>query len=154
MVEYLKGKKGAVLFESSHIFLKKLSNWPMMDQTFIPELRKALNNMYDLNYLRGSPLNKWFGLDNPFDSPLRLQQILEDAIGELKLRIKKSPSTHAREIYELLSLRYLQQFSQKEVADQLSISVSHMNRIQQKALEDLAAYLWIKVYPPRKKTCW
>ena len=69
MVEYLKGKKGAVLFELSHIFLKKLSNWPMMDQTFIPELRKALNNMYDLNYLRDSPLNKWFGLDNPFDLP-------------------------------------------------------------------------------------
>ena len=76
---------------------------------------------------------------------------MEDAIGELKLRIKKSPSTHAREIYELLSLRYLQQFSQKEVADQLSISVSHMNRIQQKALEDLAAYLWIKYTLQEKK---
>jgi CheY-like chemotaxis protein len=115
-----------------------------MDESFLNDLRKALNNLYDLNHLRSSPLCKWFRLDNPFDAPIRLQHILEDAIGDLKPLHTKPHASHARETYELLSLRYLQQFSQKEVADQIGVSLSHMNRIQQKALEDLTAYLWKK----------
>jgi len=112
-----------------------------MDDTFLNDLRKALNNLYDLNQLRNSSLCKLFGMDNPFDAPVRLQRVLEDAINTLKPKSREAHLTHAWQIYELLSLRYLQQFSQKEVADQIGVSLSHMNRIQRMALEDLAVYL-------------
>jgi CheY-like chemotaxis protein len=117
-----------------------------VDQAHIHHLRKALNNLYDLHTLRQSPLCRMFVQSNPFDAAPRLQHILEDAIAALKPKPEASHYTSAWEIYELLSLRYLQQFSQKEVANQLGVSLSQMNRIQQKALETMAAYLWEK-YP-------
>jgi CheY-like chemotaxis protein len=115
-----------------------------MDDIFINDLRKALNSLYDLNHLRQNPLCQVFTDGNPFDASLWLQHVLEDAISALKPKKGETPGSYAWETYELLSLRYLQQFSQKEVADQLGVSVSQMNRVQQKALETLAAYLWEK----------
>jgi len=115
-----------------------------MDETFINDLRKALNSLYDLNHLRQNSLCRIFAVGNPFDASLRLQHVLEDAIAALKPNKGETQGTYVWETYELLSLRYLQQFSQKEVADQLGVSLSQMNRVQQKALETLAAYLWEK----------
>jgi CheY-like chemotaxis protein len=112
-----------------------------MDDSFENDLRKALNNLYDLNQLRHSPLCKQFGVDTFYDAPGRLQHILEDAIGALKPKSKEAHLAHAWDTYEMLSLRYLQQFSQKEVSDQLGVSLSQMNRIQHRALEAVAMHL-------------
>ena len=115
-----------------------------MDEIFINDLRKALNSLYDLNHLRQNPLCQVFGDGDPFDASFGLQHVLEEAIAALKPKKEETQGTYAWETYELLALRYLQQFSQKEVADQLGVSLSQMNRVQQKAVETLAAYLWEK----------
>ena len=48
------------------------------------------------------------------------------------------PLVHA---YEVLHYRYVQQCSQQEVADQLGVTVRHLKREQQRALETLAVRL-------------
>lgn len=115
-----------------------------MDESYLDDLRKALNHLHDLKELGFSPLIHLFGIKNPFEAPIRLQRILEDAIAALKPKPVEPQGTRSWQIYELLILRYLQQFSQKEVADQLGVSLSSMNRIQQQALVTLASYLWEK----------
>ncbi|HDD25110.1 MAG TPA: response regulator [Chloroflexi bacterium] len=107
-------------------------------------LREALNHLYDLGRLRHSPLIPLFGLMDRFDAPASLQRLLIDAIEALKPSIQTPNLSSQRQIYDLLLYRYVQQFSQQEVANQLGISVRHLRRIQQTALESLAYHLWKK----------
>jgi hypothetical protein len=52
-------------------------------EPFILALRSALNHLYDPDVLRLNPLVKIFGVDNRFDTPSALQNILTKAIESL-----------------------------------------------------------------------
>jgi CheY-like chemotaxis protein len=77
-----------------------------------------------------------------FDTPATLRRILTDAIETLKPKADDPPRSHSRRVYDLLLYRYVQQFSQQEVANQLGMSVRHLRREQRAALETLAYRLW------------
>jgi len=113
------------------------ADMPTADQ-FLKYLRDALNHLYDPDRLRHSPLINLLGIADRFDAPSRLQSILTEAIEALKPRADEPPRSPSRRIYDLLLYRYVQQFSQKEVADQLGVSVRHLRREQRAALETLA----------------
>jgi CheY-like chemotaxis protein/signal transduction histidine kinase len=111
-------------------------------EQFLKHLRDALNHLYDPDRLRRSPLAALFGVADRFDAPSRLQTILTEAIEALKPSAGDPPQSPNRRIYDLLLYRYVQQFSQHEVADQLGVSVRHLRREQHAALETLACQLW------------
>jgi len=114
----------------------------LTSEQFLKQLRDALNHLYDPDRLRRSPLAALFGVAERFDTPSSLQRILTEAIESLKPKPDELPRSHSRRIYDLLLYRYVQQFSQQEVASQLGMSVRHLRREQHAALEALAYHLW------------
>ncbi len=113
-----------------------------MRMHFIDDLRQALNHLYDPDYLSRSPLHASLGISGQSDRPMRLQCLLEEGIAAMRPRSAQSTTSRDWRAYQLLSYRYLQQFSQKEVADQLGVSLSQLAREQRAALSALAAHLW------------
>jgi CheY-like chemotaxis protein len=111
-------------------------------EPFIHELRNALNHLYDPDYLRASPLAVTLGVSGRFDTPSALQSILTRSIEALKPAPNAANKIHARSIYDLLLFRYVQQFNQNEIANQLGISVRHLRRQQSLAIYELAGKLW------------
>lgn len=103
-------------------------------ETFVRELRSALNHLFDPDFLRKSPLVGILGVGERFDTPSALQAILNRAIEALKPRPCDPQKAHAQAIYDLLLYRYIQQFNQDEIANQLGISVRHLRRQQNLAI--------------------
>ena len=114
----------------------------LTNEQFLKHLRDALNHLYDPDRLRRNPLAILFGLADRFDTPRALQRVLTEAIQSLEPKADDPTRPHSRRIYDLLLYRYVQQFSQQEVADQLGVSVRHLRREQHAALEALAYRLW------------
>ena len=117
-----------------------------MDDQFLEELRRSLNHLYDPDYLRHSPLVKKLGLGESYDRVTRFQRLIEEAIQDLRPKAGKEGGKMPLQFYRYLVSRHLQQFSQNEVANQLSISQTQLYRIQRKALMALAAHLWEKYH--------
>ena len=115
-------------------------------EKFIHELRNALNHLYDPDFLRSSPLVGMLGLGGRYDTPLALQNLLTRAIDQLKPGARTPNKLHAQAIYDLLLYRYVQQFNQDEIANQLGISVRHLRRQQNQAIYELAASLWAEYH--------
>jgi CheY-like chemotaxis protein len=118
----------------------------MMDEQTFEQLRDALNNLYDAEHLRASPLARTMGLAGRPDTPIALQKVLEGLIQELKPRRDEPGHSQKRRMYDLLYSRYVDQFSQREVANQLGISLRSYQREQKLALEFLVGVLAEK-YP-------
>lgn len=116
-------------------------NSQSIDAAFLDILRHALNHLYDPDQLRTSPLVHLLALDSQPQAATRLQQLLLAAIQALRPPMGEPAGSVKRRIYQVLQLRYEQQFSQKEVADQLGLSVRQFRRLQQAALETLAFHL-------------
>ncbi len=104
-------------------------------------LREALNHLRDPNYLRQSPLVTLFGVAGETDTPAALRRILIEAVKSLKPEADEPVQSPAWRLYESLFYRYVQYFSQVEVADQLGISTRQLRREQGAALEELACRL-------------
>ena len=116
-------------------------------ENFIHELRTALNHLYDPDVLRGSPLASMLGLRGRYDTPAALQNLLTRAIEQLKPGPNTPNKPHAQEVYDVLLYRYVQQFKQNEIANQLGVSVRHLRRQQTQAVYELAVWLWEKYRP-------
>ncbi len=113
----------------------------MTEEQFLHHLRYALNHLYDPHYLHDSPLADLLGVTDRANAPAGLRRVLTEAIESLKPAGSPPSQSRAWRIYELLFYRYVQQFDQQEVADQLGLSVRHLRREQQIALEELACRL-------------
>jgi CheY-like chemotaxis protein len=83
-----------------------------------------------------------FGLANRSDTPSALHGILTGAIEALEPGSDVSPESRAWRIYESVFYRYVERFSQEDVADQLGLSVRQLRREQRAAFEALAYRLW------------
>jgi CheY-like chemotaxis protein len=114
----------------------------LTSEEFLTHLRRALNHFYDPAQLRSSLLAPLFGVADRFDTPTVLQRILADAIASFEPGDDELPGSPAWWIYDCLFCCYVQQLSQREVADQLGVSVRHLRRKQRVALEALAERLW------------
>jgi len=114
----------------------------MVSESYPQQLRDALKHLYDPDRLRRSPLASLFGVADRFNTPSALRRILSDAIAALKPDSDAQFRSPSWRTYNLLHYRYVEQFSQKEVADQLGVSVRQLRRLQNVAVEALASYLW------------
>jgi CheY-like chemotaxis protein len=91
--------------------------------------------------MRNSPLISLLAIEGHFSASNRLHHILLDAIQAMRPPANEPASSMRRRIYQVLQLRYEQQFAQKEVAVQLGLSVRQYRRLQHAAVEALAFQL-------------
>jgi CheY-like chemotaxis protein len=106
------------------------------------QLRESLGYLHDPYRLRHSPLAALFGVANRHDTPSALRHILTEAIAALEPPRGTPDDSRAWRMYESLYYRYVEQFSQEEVADQMGLSARQVRREQAAALEALAYQLW------------
>ena len=110
-------------------------------------IRKALNHLYNPDYLRRSPLVNLLGFSKQFDTPKKLQRILIQAIDALQY--KSGGARDERRIFyrDLLYDRYIQKLSQEEMASKFGISLRQFAREQDHSI-DLLAMILAEKYPP------
>ena len=113
-----------------------------LSPSFARELRKALYSLYDWVSLSKSPLIQLFGVKDREDSPSALRATLKAAIDALKPADDVSPRARAWRTFQVLHARYVEQFTQGEVANELGLSIRHLRREESLAIQTLAAYLW------------
>lgn len=108
---------------------------------FLSSLRLALTHLYDPHLLQASPLIEILGLADQPQAASALRRVLVQAIDEMKPAPQVPPQARAWRTYDILFCRYVQQCSQEEVAEQIGISVRHLRREQQMAVDALAHHL-------------
>jgi CheY-like chemotaxis protein len=113
-------------------------------QAFERDLRRALQHLYDPAKLGRSSLLELFGLRQRDDPASSLQRLLLDAIQTLRPKAQAPSDSAARRLHYILNQRYVQQFSQADVARNLAMGGRHVRRLQVQALQALADYLWAR----------
>jgi CheY-like chemotaxis protein len=109
---------------------------------FAKELGKVLAHLYDPDYLSHSALTDLFDLEGREDAADALRRILLDGIAKLKPDSTVPPNSNAWRFYQLLNYRFIEQFTQREVAADLALSVRQLRRQEVIAQAVLADYLW------------
>jgi CheY-like chemotaxis protein len=112
----------------------------LSDRAFVRELRRVLYRLYDPRTLRNSSLVPLLRVDCN-RTPSGLQRIITDAIAALEPGPSVSSLSDAARTHSILSSRFVDQFSQPEVAATLGLSVRQMQREEQIALRALADHL-------------
>ena len=113
-------------------------------ETFTHELNTTLTHLYDPAVLRRSRLVLFFDLDPQAEVIPALQRILTSAIEALKPSQDVPTGTRAWRLYHILYYRYIEQFTQREVASDLALSIRQLRRQEKTALEVLADQLWTR----------
>lgn len=109
---------------------------------FTQHVNAALRHLYDPSWLRSSPLAVLLAVSNRGDAPLALQRILTETIESMHPSRPPAPHSRAGRFHDLLVYRFMQQFAQREVANQLGLSERHMRREQKAAIDMLTCKLW------------
>jgi CheY-like chemotaxis protein len=110
--------------------------------SFVSELRRILPDLYDLDILGHSRLMQLFDLKQHPDAPSMLQHTLTDAIEALRPDATIPPTSKAWRFFHILYYRYKEQYTQQEIALDLSLSIRQVRRQEKIAQRVLADYLW------------
>jgi CheY-like chemotaxis protein len=108
---------------------------------FLRELRHALNNIYEPQILRLSPLQSLLVVDSTGRSTMALGNFLVKAIESLKPAVTTTGDSPTWQTYEFLYYRYVHGASQADLAKQLNCSERQVRRLQNHALAVLAESL-------------
>lgn len=109
---------------------------------FVRDVHGALQHLFDPGELRRNPLLALLGLDQREDPLTSLRRLLLESIRSLKPGPDVPAQSNAWRVYHILSQRYAEQFSQQEVASDLSLSIRQLRRHETRAVRALADYLW------------
>ncbi len=109
------------------------------------ELRIALNGLYDPTVLHSSPLTFWLNKTQPAKPMGDLQRVLLDGIEALRPQAATPSGSKTWRVYQILRRRYTEQTLQRQVADDLGVSLRQLQREEKIAREVLRDHLW-KVY--------
>jgi CheY-like chemotaxis protein len=113
----------------------------VQDGVSVADLRRALYHLYDPAVLRRNALVRLFGLEQSADPASVLRRLLTEAIEELKPAPSVPSHANAWRTYHLLSQRFTEQFTQREVATDLGLSIRQLRRQETIALRLLADHL-------------
>lgn len=111
---------------------------------FDSELRKALKYLYDPVMLRKSQLIPLLGLQGEANPAEALRRTIEETITALQPGHGVPTTAKSQRDYQILFYRYVQQFTQRDVANQLGISPRHLRREQSDAIQALAETLRLR----------
>jgi CheY-like chemotaxis protein len=114
---------------------------------FVHHVQQALTGLYKPAELSHSPLIGELGLSQQPDHVAALRQVLIDAILVLKPGASVPLSSNSWRIYHILTFRYLEQSSQKQVATDLALSIRQLRRDEDEAVRVLADFLWTQHHP-------
>ncbi len=106
-------------------------------KSFVDQLQHALINLYDPVALLDNPLTAQVGAGGR-DATGVLRQTLTAAIDALAPDASVPPHAPLAQAYQLLYQRFVEQFTQKEVAADLGLSVRQLRRREKRALQLLA----------------
>jgi len=112
----------------------------LSEADFLRQVQTALRRLYDPSALQGSLLLR--SLSSGLGSALDLRQVLLDAVEELKPNPSVPRTSRSWLAYQVLVHRYVDQFTQYEVANALALSIRQMRREERKAVSLLADALW------------
>ncbi len=104
-------------------------------------LRQVLADLFDPVALRKSPLVERLGLAEHPNPASAVRTAIVEAIESLKPTPRAPAGATTQRYYQILSQRYVQQYTQQDVANQLGISPRHLRREQAAAIRALAQYL-------------
>lgn len=104
-------------------------------------LQAALYNLYNPTALRKSPLLPYLAAER-HDPLASTRRALLDAIRGLKPDNHVPPHANAWRVYHILTYRYVEQLTQKEVAAELALSVRQLRRLEHAAVDVLGDVLW------------
>lgn len=113
-----------------------------MYESFWRELLRVLNHLYDPYELATSPLVRLFGLEHEENPASSLRRLLIDGITALRPDASVPVNSNSWRFYLLLTHRYLEQASQSQAANDLSLSIRHLRRQEKLAVQVLAQLLW------------
>ncbi len=114
---------------------------PLSGSEFTRALRRALQHLYDPVELRHNPLPALLELGTLADPVADLRNLLILAVAALKPNASTPAASNAHRYYNLLTYRFIEQMSQKEVASDMALSLRHLQRLEGQALRALAESL-------------
>lgn len=107
-------------------------------ETLEVDLRRAYKHLYDMTYLRQSPLIERLGLTERDDPSLALQELLRHGL-ELLRPADDAPETgRAWRRYQIMQLRFCEQMTQQAAAVKLGLATRHLRREQTAAIAAIA----------------
>ena len=115
--------------------------------TFGQAVRDALHHFHDLAYLRAHPLARVLRIGDGSRHGAQVQQVLRDAIAELKPTTPDRPDIPAWRGYHYLIRRYVEWEAHADIARTLGISDRQAHRDQQRAERALIDLLWLRYQP-------
>jgi len=104
-------------------------------------LRRALQHLYDPVELRHNPLPALLGLGTLNDPVADLRTLILDSVSTIKPALNTPTNSNAHRYYDLLTYRFVEHMSQKEVARDMALSLRHLQRLEGQALRALAESL-------------
>lgn len=120
---------------------------PGYDSSFVHHVQQALTGLYSPAELRRNHLIIDLELDHQPDHVAALRRVLIDAIQALKPDANVPLSSNAWRVYHILTYRFLEQSSQKQVATDLALSIRQLRRDEGEAVQVLADFLWTHYHP-------
>lgn len=108
--------------------------------TLLNALREALSHLYDPTATVPEALARALGEVGADSS--RAREMLLHAIDEMQPGPEVPADTRARRLYDILRLRYIEHLTQDDTAQRLAITVRHLGREQNAAIEMLAQRLF------------
>ncbi len=105
------------------------------------EVHHALQHLYDPTELRKNRLLEMLGVEGGQSPLTQLRRTLADAVESLKPDRHVPVDAHAWRLYNILTYRYVEQLSQREVAADLCLSVRQLRRDEHAAIRVLADLL-------------
>ena len=124
-------RRGHLALEQGHL----------TSEEFVRDLHRALRDLYDAAGLSQSSLLALLGLGEPGDPASYLRGILVDAIESLKPGADVPPQARDWRTYRILFHRFVEQFTQRQVAASLALSVRQLRREEARATQVLADHL-------------
>jgi CheY-like chemotaxis protein len=110
-------------------------------ELFLNQVRRALQHLYDPVELSHSLLQKMLPLDPAVDRVTALRKALQEAVQALRPEENIPADSNAWRIHDVLSYRFIEQSSQREVAADMSLSIRQLQRLETTALQVLCDYL-------------
>lgn len=116
-------------------------------ESFVRQVKQALEHLYDIDYLERHPLARDEGLTGDLSAAIAGQCLrweLSAAIESLNPGAGTPFSAPPARVYNLLSMRYVERRTVQRAARELNLSVRQAHRDLRQGEENVAAILWAR----------
>lgn len=121
-------------------------------EAFVDQVQEVLRRLYSPVELRQTSMIAFLGLERRPNPALALQELIINAIEQLRPRDYAPPQADSWRIFQVLTYRHVEQSSQPAVAATLALSVRQLRRLERMAEQALAGYLWKRYHLADKVT--